>query len=380
MALSVTQLQTATTVDAALEFVLDVLESEGFPARSWQEGSVNRTFVEYLAQLMAASSQLSNAISAGGFNATSEGLALTLFSSSHYENDRDLGARARYDIQLTVASGSGPFSKGIGTVIVEDPVRLIRYRNVNALTLTDTVPVEDVFEAELVGIAGNDPGVGDISSLISAMAGVTVTNLSATPVLNGADAEGDAELKVRNSAKWSSLSEAGPKATYVRSALDADESVTRVSVDDTNALGAGTVVVYIADATAGLGAPTTTTVLAYIEARKNLTATVTVEAAVGISIIVTYAITYDSTVYANDAAAKTAVELAINTYNSTFPVGGEGPAGAKVYPLGGLYQAANAVVGIVNVTLSVPSVDIPMLTKHVAIILPGDLSGTATAV
>lgn len=378
MVLSVQQLQTATTVDAALEIILDILVSLGYPARSWQDGSVNRNTVEYLAQLMAASSQLSNAISAGGFNATAEGLALTLFSASHYENDRDLGARARFNIELTVASGSGPYSQGIGTVIVQDASRALRYRNVNILTLTDSAAVEDVFEAEVIGIEGNDPGAGDIDGLITALAGVTVTNLSATPTLNGADAEGDPELKVRNSAKWSSLSEAGPKATYVRWALDADESVTRVSVDDTNSLGAGTVIVYIADATAGLSTPTTTTVLAYIEERKNLTATVTVLPAVGISIIVTYAITYDSTVFANDAAAKTALELALNTYNSTFPVGGEGPEGAKVYPLGGLYQAANAVVGLVNVTLSVPSVDIPMLVKHVAIFTA--LSGTATAV
>lgn len=377
MSLSVEQLTTAVTPEAALELILDILESEGFPARSWQEGSVNRTEVEYLAQLLASLSVLINGITEGGFNDLATGLALTLFSSSHYENDRDEGARARWNIRLTTASGSGPYSPGIGEVIVQDPDLGVRFRNVNALSLTDAGPTEDVFEAELIGVDGNAPGIGDINVLVTALAGVTVTNPDTTPVQNGADPEEDDELKTRNRNKWATLSTSGPDEIYRIWALEADQSVTRVGVDDTNAAGTGTVAVYIADATAGLGAPADATVLAYIQEHRPLTATVTVDAAVSLLVTVTYSATHDPTVFSTPAEAEAAVEAALNAYRETFPIGGEGPVGAKVLPLGGLYAAANAVSGIVNVTFSAPTVDTPMLVSQVATF---SISGSSTPI
>ena len=377
MALSVDQLQTATTVDAALELILGILESEGFPARSWQDGSVDRTTVEMLAQLMSASSQLSNTTSKNGFNQTATGSGLTLFSASHYENDRDEGTRARWNIRLTTATGSGPYSPGIGEVIVQDPGLGLRFRNVNAMTLTDSGATEDIFEAELIGVEGSSPATDDIDVLVTALAGVTVTNPDANPTVNGADVEGDDELETRNTNKWATLSVNGPKGIYTVWALAAEPAVTRGNVDDTNAAGAGAVVVYIADASAGLGAPTDASVLAYIQARRVLTATVTVLAAVSLPITVTYVATHDSTAFTTPALAEAAIEAAIDTYRQTFPVGGTGPTGAKVFPLGGLYAAANAVSGIVNVTFTSPTANTAMVFGQVATFTA---TGTSTPV
>ena len=58
MPLSIEQLTTATTQEAALELLLDLLESLGFPARSWQEGSVNRVDLELKADILASNSVL----------------------------------------------------------------------------------------------------------------------------------------------------------------------------------------------------------------------------------------------------------------------------------------------------------------------------------
>ncbi|NRA03262.1 MAG: baseplate J/gp47 family protein [Myxococcales bacterium] len=377
MALSIEQLTTATTVDAALELILDELESEGFPARSWQEGSVNRTEVEFLAQLMASNSTLINEITKGAYNELAEGLALTLFSASHYENDRDTGTRAQWNIRLVTTVGSGPYSPGVGDVIVQDPVLGVRFRNLNALVLTDGGATEDVFEAELIGVDGSAPGTNDINVLVTALAGVTVTNPDASPLVNGADVEGDPELQTRNTNKWATLSMSGPSGIYIVWSLAADQAVTRANVDDTNAAGAGAVVVYIADADAGLAGPTDAVVLAYILERRPLGATVTVLPAASLPVVVTYVASHDSTIFATAAEAEAAIEAALDTYRQTFPIGGTGPTGAKVFPLGGVYAAANAVTGIVNVTFTSPTIDTPMTVGQVAVFTA---TGTSTPV
>lgn len=378
MALSLEELTTVDTVDAALELILSILESEGFPARSWQEGSVNRTEVEYLAQLLSSNSELIATITKGGFNSLAVGAGLTQFSESSYDNEREEAVRTQGLIQLTVEAGSGPYTPGVGEVIVLDPVRNLRYRNLNALSLSSAAIVTDVFEAEVAGTDGNDPVAGDINVLVSALAGVTIVNVgSPWPTLNGADQEGDPELQTRNTNKWATLSEAGPKGIYIFWALAADAAVTRVSVDDTNSAGTGAVVVYIADADAGLGAPTDAAVLAYILERRPLGATVTVLPAVSLEVPVAYTATYDPTVYSSDVAAVAAIDAAINSFRSTFPIGGVGKG--EIFTLGGLYTAANAVIGIVNVTFAAPTADTPMTISQV-IVYPAGTLGTATPV
>ncbi len=325
MSLSIAQLTTATTQEAALELLLDLLESEGFPARSWQEGSVNRVNLEVMADVFASNSVLIADITKGGFNnlATLDGL--TAYSASAYENNRVGAVRAQFNIELTVASGSGPYSPAIGAVLVKDPGLNLQYRSLTALTLTSAAsPITGLFEAEVAGTGGNAPGANDIDTLVSALAGVTVTNPSGTPDKNGANAELDDELQTRNTNKWALLSENSPKGTYISWALAGDASVTRVSVDDTNSAGAGTVIVYIADKDIGLGSPATVTVLAYINARKTLGATVTVLAAVSFAQNVTYVATHDPAVFSSEALAKTAIEAALTSYFETMPISGIG--------------------------------------------------------
>ena len=249
--------------------------------------------------------------------------------------------------------------------------------HLNALVLTDGGATEDVFEAELIGVDGSAPGTNDINVLVTALAGVTVTNPDASPLVNGADVEGDPELQTRNTNKWATLSMSGPSGIYIVWSLAADQAVTRANVDDTNAAGAGAVVVYIADADAGLAGPTDAVVLAYILERRPLGATVTVLPAASLPVVVTYVASHDSTIFATAAEAEAAIEAALDTYRQTFPIGGTGPTGAKVFPLGGVYAAANAVTGIVNVTFTSPTIDTPMTVGQVAVFTA---TGTSTPV
>ncbi len=376
MALSLDQLFTPVDENEALELVLDVFQSLGFTARSWQDGSIPRTIVEYLAKFLADQSVNTNLIAKGVFNDHATGAMLTLFSASQYDNVRDEGVRTQGNVEMSVASGSGPYSKAIGEIIVRDTTNDIRYRNVNAATLTTaTSPVSVLFEAELIGADGNQAVEDEVDELVTAMAGVTLTNDASWVTLDGADAESDAELRVRNKNKWATLSTSGPKGAYVVWALDADESVTRVGVDDTNALGTGTVGVYLATDTGPASGAAVTAAQTYINTQLPLTAAATVAAATELDIPVTYVATHDPAILSTPAIAQAAVEAAIVAYFVTIDVGGVYDGSTRVFPLGGIYGAAIAVNGIVNIVLTAPTIDTPMLISQVATTTP---TGTST--
>lgn len=355
MSLSIEQLTNPIDEDEALAQVIAIFDSLGFTASSWQEGSIPRTILEYLAKFRSDGSILINTIASGGLNELATDDSLTLLSDSHYDNQRSEGVRTIGDVTLTVASGSGPYSKGVGTVIVRDPVRNLRYRNVNALSLSDAAPTTDAFEAEVIGSASNDPGLDEVSQLVTALAGVTLTNAVDWVTTAGADAELDDELRTRNRTKWTTLASAGPKGVYINASLNADESLTRVTVDDTNAASAGAVAVYLADEDGG--STVTSAALTAATAANNevapLGATVTTAKASDLAITVNYSAVYDPTTFATAADAKTAIDESITAYFKTVPIGGQN----GVFPLGGIYEAANAVSGIVNVLVTNPTTD-----------------------
>lgn len=388
MALSIEQLTTPVTEAEALEDHLDILESLNFPARSWQSGSTPRTLVQLSARLRANASTLITSIAAGGFNELATGGWLTLLSLSHYQNVRLVEVRTRGDVYLECASGSGPYTKAVGTVVVKDASTGQAYRNVDGFTLSSSAAVTVLFEAEEAGEAGN-VGDGDIDTLVTSMAGVTVNGtpvtdwIDVTGGVSGADEETDPELRTRNRNKWATLGIGGPKQAYKTWALEALSTVTRVGVDDTNAAGTGVVGVYLADSTGGTP-DTGNAVRDYLlgtdgVGRHPLGPAPTVAAATEAPVTVTYAATYDSAVYASDAAAVAAVDAAIIAYFASVPVGGVSESGGTVLPLGSLYAAAIATTGIVNVVFTSPTASTALTVSQVATISGGTPSGSATA-
>ena len=134
MALSIEQLLDPVTEAEALEQILDIFESLGFSARSWQSGSIARTIVQAMAVLRSDSSELAVTIAAGFLNELSTGDFLTLLSDSHYDNQRTEAVRTRGDIEVVTAAGAGPYALAAGDVLVQDAFGNT-YRNLNALSL-----------------------------------------------------------------------------------------------------------------------------------------------------------------------------------------------------------------------------------------------------
>jgi hypothetical protein len=382
MALSIEQLTNPIDEDEALQQVLDIFESLGFSARSWQSGSIPRTFAEYMAKFRADISVLTTDIAKGFLNSLSTGDFLTLFSASHYQNDRVDPVRTRGSIEVVTAVGAGPFTQQPGEILVQT-AEGIAYRNRNVMTLTSGSTVVDEFEAE---VASADANVANdtIDILVTGLAGVTVNNpdpgSGSWITRAGANVELDPELQTRNRDKWTTLSATPPDEFYELATLEADASITRAFVDDTNARGAGKIDIYIADETGGITTPSVLVdVQAAVELKAAKTATIAIFAAIDLIIPVSLDLFYDPTFFATPAAAEAAVTTAINTHFENYPINGRGFN--DVFSLGLLYSAILAIPGVVNCAISDPTADVPMVTPTGQVAIPGAVTfDTTTAV
>jgi hypothetical protein len=245
------------THDEAKQTCLSYLETVGFAATSWQEGSVPLACVELSAEIWSQLSKVAVFLKTMGLNDTAEGDALTRYSSSQYDNDRNLATTAQREISLSCSVDAGPHTFNVGDIVIEHPDGPT-YRNVEdetnnyPVTLPSGGSVSSLFfDAEVAGEEANK-GSGTVNRMVTTLAGVTIT--SDQIQRTGTNAEADPRLQIRNKTKWALLTRYELiKDAVVQLALSASAGVTVVAVDDQNPRGPGTFNVYIAAdvATAG---------------------------------------------------------------------------------------------------------------------------------
>jgi len=371
MPLTLTQLRTPLTRAQATQRILDELANLGFAATSWQSGGDARTLVEIGGFVWSDVSQYADTLSRAVFNSSSTGDLLTAFSDSHYDNQRVTAISAIHTCTLTDAASTGPHTIAIGAMTVRDnTTNATTYKN----TTGGTIPVGGAltgvsFQAETTGIVGN-VAVAAIDAVVTGPAGVTVTNPdlgSGTSITTqGIDLEADSVLQTRNTTKWALLSQTRPSDAYVNMALVADTDVARVSVDNTNPRGAGTVDIYIARATAIATAADVATVQAYVDARRPVTADVLVIASAALSVAITG--TVHVTEALRDAAKEAEIEAAATAYVDTLKPGGEVlPGGVQGFVIfSELIAAISAVDGVRRVSLTAPTADVALLATQIA--------------
>src|SRR6478609_207575 len=107
--------------DEAKQTCLDYLETVGFAATSWQEGSVPLACVELSAEIWSQLSKVAVFLKTMGLNDTAQGDALTRYSSSQYDNDRNQAVTAQRTISLSCSSTAGPHTFNIGDIVIEHP-------------------------------------------------------------------------------------------------------------------------------------------------------------------------------------------------------------------------------------------------------------------
>lgn len=376
----------ALTVDECKADILTMLQSVGFSATSWQEGSVPSALVQIGALIWSRSSEVLVALRDFQHLDTAAGDSLTRFAASAYTATRGSSVAARYSIKLTAAATAGPYSLTLGGVVVTDGA--YTYRNVDdgttvyPVTLIAGGNVTLLFEAEEPGAASSVPEA-TIDTLVTAYAGVTLSNQSQTVV--GLDAETDDRLRSRCRAQWGALSFETVSSGVETLAYAADPGITRVFVDDTNPRGAGTWDVYLASATGAADAAQVTAAEGTIFPRVFAGSSYgDIIPATEVPVAITGTIWRSPAV--TNAQALSAVTDAVTTYLGTVPIGGvDVGAGLQgLVPLNDLELAMREATYlgqpcIRGVRLTAPTGDVVLTTGEVATLGTVTLSVVASA-
>lgn len=229
-------LLTPLTAEQVSQSVYSMLASAGFPVTTWRTGDVARTLVWIFSRVISDVTATVQKIAAGGYLDTSSEDWLSLLAESHYGIRRRQAVATEGFVQLSTASGTGPYSYAPGELVVGTYAG-DTYTNVDAISVT-TSGINALVHCSVTGSAGN-VGPGTITRIVAGgRAGMTVAHSGAQwPSTPGTDLESDEELKNRCRARWSSLGTGGTAMAIRFRALSiastgGARTVTRVSVKE----------------------------------------------------------------------------------------------------------------------------------------------------
>lgn len=380
MGLSLSQLIAPTTVAEAEAEILGLLAGLGFSADSWQPKSVPRTFTKAFATLYSDLTFAIAEIAKGGFLGLASELKnadgsdkvdwLDLHAESQYDEVRSPAASTEGTMILTNSSGS-PHTIAVGELYAADSAGR-RFNNTTGGTLSapNGSTLSLTWKAEAPGAVYNIPNESILPTLATPIPGVAVTN-PADPLTGswitvaGSDVESNGTYASRARAKWATLGTGAGAAAYVAWAKKGAPTVTRVLVDDANPDGAGTIRVYLANASGPALPAEVSAADSYIQPRRALTAKVTTVAATPKPVTVTATLTVKSAysalapgqAAANLTALAEALEIGDDVYLSEIITALSSPTGVQKVALAA--PAADVTVGpheIVTFTLNLTTV------------------------
>lgn len=376
MSTDLATLVTPMTTDEAKEAIYAALTARGVTTTSWKPGAVVRTIVAALAVALSALSWMQAQLAKMGFLEYAEEDWLTLVARYVYGVERIAGTFASGTIVASNADG-GVYSGGAEDLIVSSSITGKEYRSTGAWSIGagESGVVIPVRAVELG--SGSSAEAGEIDTLVTVLAGVSVTNPTA---LVGDDVETDAALRVRCREKTGALSPNGPADAYAyfaRSATLEDGSsagVTRIRVVPD---GQGNVTVYVASASGpltGTVGDLTTPIGAIDDAIQRNVVPLCVTATVVSVSAVTVAVTYEAWIRASTGLASTDVEqavgVALEEFFATHPIGGEviSPATGKLYvdALRAAIAEALPTGAVVRLTIAAPASDVSLDPDEVA--------------
>lgn len=380
---SITELTTARSVDAIITSELATLTAAAFPVDAWAEGGAARSLVRADATALAVAEGIVAKLALGAYGGTATGEWLDLFMVSRFDLTRIEATYAEGRVQLTVASGAGPFAIPAGGLLVSDGTLRWRSTNTGVVNISSANVANITVRAEFAGTAYAGTNNTVTSILSPALPGVTCNNpvigatstwLSTSPI----DREGDTAYLARGRARWATLGSGFTRdavAYWCRSAETApgvNAGCTRVSFGPVP--GDGTYTVYVASSTGVLAGGSVTAVQTELNLRKPITDTPTVVAAASSTITCTGTVRFKS---AATAAEQIAVTAAIRAYVDGLEMPDDGDT--TTVDLAGIHAAIYAAAPgrIADVDLSSPASDTSVSLGSVAV---ADTSGVSFTV
>lgn len=332
---SISQLVTARTADEITTEELATLAAAGFPVDAWAVGGAARGLVRSHATALAAAESVAAELAGGAYLDSAAGDYLDLLVLDRFRLTRIAATYAVGEVQLTVASGAGPFSVPAGGLLVSDGVRRWRSTEVGITTITSAAPTTFSVRAEVAGTDGNGNNNTITSILSPALPGVTCNN----PVVGatstwlttvGVARESDAALRARAVARWATLAfGAGTRAAYgfLLSSATMDNTATGTSCGITrygfgSPGGDGTVPIAIAGATGLLTNGQRDAARAYVLDRCAITDTPQINHASTVAIdLSTSTVTFKAGY--NTLTNQNKVATAIREYVNAFAMGSD---------------------------------------------------------
>jgi len=355
---------------------LTVATALGLNVTSWIAGDPTRATFWFLAEILSILEVHVAGYIASGFLEYAEKGWLTLLAKQLFNVEREPATYAVVPITF-VNSGGGYYDFGAGDVRVKNHVTGKTYASTEALLLPGGTTRTIVFEADEEGSASG-AGAGDITELVTALLGVTVTNATACAAR---DEESDPDLRDRCRAKLGTLSPNGPRDAYdfvVRTPeLTGVDEITRSRTDADSTTG--DVTVYVASTSGGVSAPALAAALAAV--KKWATpqcVTPHVVNCSGLVIAVTYEVWLYASVGEDEATIKATISDALDAMLRARPIGGDVIAPATT---GKLYQSLIAATikatypnHIFRVNVATPGGDTALSLNQV--VAAGTHSGT----
>jgi hypothetical protein len=366
--LSFQSLRTPVTSTEATETILDVLRSLGFETTGWVDGTIQLTLIKLVAILYSDISEAVALTASNSLNSTASGEGLTDLSASHFDNTRVRAVKTAGPALLT-STARIPYTIEVGQLIAAT-VNGVEFRNTTGGVLAAAGTLSLEWEARLAGETGN-VALGQLNTLLTPLAGVTIANSSGTPwyTTTGADAERDAVLQLRNSTKWARMTVELVRESYINTALD--NGARKVAVDDQNPRGAGTIDVIVAgDRT--LLAPDVLEAIhaAFYERTFQTDETHPASATSRVKVLdpTPYDLAVAATVY-HDASVDGATIVArciaaLEDFLTLTPIGGWDytPGPANVIAVADLYDVLKGVEGVRTVVMTVPAANVSVGT------------------
>ena len=372
--------------------LLNALAALGFPALSWETGSVPSGLVEVQASALTDFQEAEKLISEGGLNSFAEGEALTELANEVYDNQRQQGLVTIGYITLTDTANAGPyvftatsvsFSIGLGSSIIFNGVA-DAVTGASQITVPKGGSVDIIIQAQSVGSAYN-VGVGTITAFVRGVKpGVSVTNPSDwlskyASAQQGTDVETDPQLRDRDVSKWGTLGTGSPEKAYRLWATTATEGFPAIQqvkkcvvYSNLDILDPGRVDVIVAGSAGPLGPTVVSAVQNYIAPmqiggeRIPETARAVVSSALGNSVAVIATLYVQATF--NTPAFQTTVLANLQAYFADLPIGALVSRERIIEVL--LYPAGTSSGVITDADMSSPVTDVQLAYNEVAVAVP----------
>lgn len=397
MTLQVSDLFAAQTQDQIRASMVTNLITLGVPADKWRAGGVASSILTVSAMALALMSTVIATLIQGFFLPTATGNSLRLLAQYMYGVTIPQATFASGNVTLTNPGGA-TFTIAIGGYVCQNPTTKVTYTNAVAFVLNPGGTATFGVVSNTVGSAGNAVAGAINTNVTSLIGGVTVTNPAA---LVGIDTPSDAIIRTLCLNKLGALSVRGVRTAYayaiqiaLNSVTGAPVNISRWSVSSASHTGIVTVVVASptgpADPNDVIGVGTS------IEANARPEA-VSVNASGATALAYAPALTIWCTLPngVNSAQVKTAIDAALVTFISTYPIGGQsanddanpstpvtalfadgvkGAVAAAVVSVGGLMISCQ---GATDLVLTPTQVATNGITTSIRVIAP--ISGTLTS-